>query len=132
MKKSRQNSLSQQLKARSQHKLQRNAWKCTEECRNIVRNMKLSNFFITFQNSIAETRRKLNRDKEFCCRDIIFKYSSCKASKNCHNTRHSGRDINQTTLAKLCRDIAKLCSGRIQEGSLKICRDGNCMPRRQR
>ena len=50
--------------------------------------------------------------KEFCCRDILFKYSSCKVSKNCRDTRNFGRDINQTTSAELCRD-------KIQEESIK-------------
>ena len=75
------------------------------------------------------SRKKLNHDNEFYCRDKLFKYSSCKESKNCRDTRHFGCDINQTTSKKLCRDIAKLCRDIIQEESIKICRDRNCMPR---
>ena len=56
--------------------------------------------------------------------------TSCVATKFlCHDTRHSCRDKDKTTSAKLCRDIAKLYRDRIREESMKKCRDRNCMPR---
>ena len=66
------------------------------------------------QNSEAEENEKLCYNKVFMLR---------------HKTLMSKQD--QTTSAELCRDIAKLCRDRIQEESMKICRDRNCRPRQE-
>ena len=60
--------------------------------------------------------------KLLCC-DIPFEYSSYKALKKCHDTRHSCHDHYKTNLAEIYRDIFKVCRDISPEKGTEECHD---------